>query len=75
LHKWLKTLVKPFIPGIERAMPLSHPWGVCGGKGTDHNLRHHTSEPRSKAFREKPVSQIFAKRSAPLNRCTRSAFS
>jgi Transposase domain (DUF772). len=28
-----------------------------------------------KAFREKPDSQIFAKRSAPLNRCTRSAFS
>ncbi|MFO7805066.1 MAG: DMT family transporter [Paracoccaceae bacterium] len=27
-----------------------------------------------KAFREKPESQIFAKRSAPLNRCTRSAF-
>jgi IS5 family transposase len=28
-----------------------------------------------KAFRENPESQIFAKRSAPLNRCTRSAFS
>jgi hypothetical protein len=28
-----------------------------------------------KAFREKPESQIFAKRNAPLNRCTRSAVS
>jgi len=28
-----------------------------------------------KAFREKPESQIFAKRRAPLIRCTRSAFS
>jgi len=27
-----------------------------------------------KAFREKPESQIFAKCSATLNRCTRSAF-
>jgi hypothetical protein len=26
------------------------------------------------AFREKPGSQVFAKRSAPLNRGTRSAF-
>jgi hypothetical protein len=30
---------------------------------------------RAKAFREKPDVQIFAKRGAPLNRCTRSAFS
>jgi len=34
----------------------------------------YTHKKVTGAFREKPESQSFAKRSAPLNRCTRSAF-
>jgi hypothetical protein len=37
-------------------------------------IRHDKGSQYIKAFREKPESLIFAKRSAPLNRCTRSTF-
>ncbi len=48
--------------------PVAARWS---GRCSKHHRRDMLG---NKAFREKPGSQIFAKRSAPLNRCTRSAF-
>jgi hypothetical protein len=70
-------------PGHAMVAAVPARWGVDPAAGLvlpgdDHGLQGHRRglcrDAGPKAFREKPDVQIFAKRSAPLNRCTRSAF-